>query len=795
MPKQQEPTIEEKSAESYFPVEEDFKTTTEKKIREETPREEIIKRITTKKVKTAPEVETITKVGKKKSTRKKKYSKRKTVKRPRAKKTTIKKVKYAPEKITLTNKGYELIITEKPQAAAKIAAALGKVTKNTYQKVHYYEIDRKGKKLVVACAVGHLMTLKQNTRGEIPAFDISWTPNYMVRKRDFTKRYYETIKKLAKKASSLTVATDYDVEGEVIGMNVVRFICGQKDASRMKFSTLTPKELEKAYENKTKTLNWNQGIAGETRHYLDWFYGINLSRALMNAIKSTGTFKIMSIGRVQGPTLKLIVDKEREIQKFEPEPYWQEFITIDDGKNQLELKYTKDIFDKKELKNFNKLKDQKATTSTTKSQQSIPPNPPFNLTTLQTEAYKLYGITPSRTLQIAQGLYLNGLISYPRTSSQKLPEVIGYKDILKKVAKKFKAEKLITKTTPIEGKKTDTAHPSIYPTGTFQPLSNDDETLYDLIAKRFIALFCDNALIDRKNVKAIPTENTNLTFSTNGKQIKEKGWMAIYPIKGKDIEIPDFEGPTDIIDQRKEDKETQPPRRFSPASILSDLEKRNLGTKATRANILETLYDRNYIQDTSIRATPLGISLIETLENHSPIIIDEQLTREFEEDMTAIEESKKSDLQSEENKILDKAKITITKITKDFERDKAIIGKELVDATTAFRKQQKEENKLTLCPECKKGHLAITYSPRNKRFFVACDAYPKCRTTFSLPPDGTIKKVDKICEECGFPLLIRLKGGKKPWIFCFNKECPSNQKRIEEYRKKQEQKAEDSKID
>ena len=778
MPKKPTKTREESSAEEYYPVEENYKRTTEKPTREKIIETKIL---TSKESHEGPKVEKVEKMGKKKNKRKK------SQKKSKAKRTTTKAVRYAPEKITLKDKGYELVITEKPQAAAKIASALGKATKNTYKKVSYYDVDRNGEKIVVACAVGHLLTLKQNKRGESPAFNVSWVPNYMVRKKDFTKRYYDTIKKLAKKAGSLTVATDYDVEGEVIGMNVIRYVCGQKDANRMKFSTLTPKELEKAYESKKKSLNWNQGIAGETRHYLDWFYGINLSRALMNAIKTTGSFKIMSIGRVQGPTLKLIVDREREIQKFKPEPYWQMFMTIDDGKNQLELKYTKDIFDKNQLKQFENLKDKKAIASTSKRQQSIPPKPPFNLTNLQTEAYKHHGITPSRTLRIAQGLYLSGLISYPRTSSQKLPSSIGYKEKKKKIAKHFKAKKLIKRKNPIEGKKKDPAHPSIYPTGNFQKLTGEDKKIYDLVAKRFIALFCDNALIDRKNVKAHPIDNKKLTFTANGKQIKEKGWMAIYPIKGKDKEIPDFNGKVDIINQRKDDKETQPPNRYSPASILSELEKRNLGTKATRANILETLYNRNYIKNTSIKATPLGISLIETLESHSPIIIEEELTREFEEDMTEIEEAKKSNIQDEEDKILNKAKKSITSIISKFKDEQKEIGKELMDAVDSYRKQQKEENKLTLCPKCKKGNLAITYSPKNKRYFVACDAYPKCKNTFSLPPDGTIKKIDKVCEECGFPMLMRVKIGKKPWIFCFNSECPSNKKRIEEYRRKKEQ--------
>jgi len=502
----------------------------------------------------------------------------------------------------------------------------------------------------------------------------------------------------------------------------------------------------------------------------------------MNAIKTTGKFRIMSIGRVQGPALNLIVQREKKIQSFKPEPYWQIFITVKNS-HKLELKHNKDIFDKNDLSKFEGLIGKTVKAKTIKTKQVVPPNPPFNLTTLQTEVYKFYGLTPSKTLQIAQSLYLAGLISYPRTSSQKLPASIGYKEILKKLAKEYKVEKLITKDKPIEGKKSDPAHPSIYPTGNKQILSGDEEKIYNLIVKRFLSLFCDDAIIDNKKVSVIIN---NLLFSARGSSIRKKAWLKIYPSKSKHIEIPDLEGEVKIIDMKTKEKETQPPKRYSPASILSELEKRNLGTKATRSAILETLYDRSYVKEKSIEATPLGMSLISTLEKYSPIIIDEKLTRSFEEQMQSIVEAKK-DLIVKEEKILEKAKKTLIDISKDFNKNEKEIGKELLVANLKLREQQKIENTLTQCPVCKKGDLAITYSRKNKKHFVACDAYPNCKTTFSLPP-GTIKKTEKTCEKCGFPLMMSLKRGKRPWIFCFNTNCESNRERIEEYRKKQETK-------
>lgn len=748
MPRKQKKTKEEKIAEEFFPVDEDdLKYAIEKKYKK-------------------PDRKSLEKVEKP-SKRKKKTTKSKT------------KKEFKIPKIKLKPKGYELIITEKPQAALKIASSLGKSTKKSDRNIPYYEVERDGKKMIVACAVGHLFTLKQNIPGSnIPIFDIAWMPNYLVRKKDFSKKYYDTLSKLMKNAGGLTVATDYDIEGEVIGLNIVRFIGGQKDANRMKFSTLTEKELNKAYEEKSKHISWGQAIAGETRHYLDWFYGINLSRALMNAIKSTGKFRIMSIGRVQGPTLKLIVEKEKKISEFKAIPYWQILIKLKDS--EIELLHNKDIFNKSELKKFKNLIGKTGKAETKNTLQTLSPNPPFNLTKLQTEAYRLHSITPSKTLQAAQNLYLSGLISYPRTSSQKLPSSIGYGEILQKLSKRYKAKKLITRKKPVEGKKSDPAHPSIYPTGNFKSLEWNEKRIYDLIVKRFLSLFIEDAVIENKTIKV---EIGKLIFTKKGVEIKKKNWLEIYPIKIKETSLPDVNGDVKIVDLRIEEKQTNPPNRYTPASIISELEKRNLGTKATRASILETLYYRNYVKDQSIKATPLGISLIETLEKHSPIIIDEALTREFEKGMESIQNSKKSYKEKEE-KILDKAKETIVKISKQFKKEEKKIGKELLTANLKLREEQKKENALNICPICKKGNLGITYSRKTRRQFVACDAYPKCKTTFSLPPNAGIKKEGKNCDACGFPKLISIKRGRKPWRFCFNPQCPTNKERIEAYRRK-----------
>ena len=698
----------------------------------------------------------------------------KPVKRKARKKTGKKE----PSKIERVGK-YTLIITEKPQAAMKIASALGKARKYNEGGVPYYEVERNGKEIVVASAVGHLYNLeyKAGQKGW-PIFELEWRPSYERTSSAFTKKYYSLLKKLAKGAGEIIVATDYDIEGEVIGWNVLRFICKRDSAMRMKYSTLTKDELVESFDKPMDELDWGQAYAGETRHILDWLYGINLSRGLMSAIKTTGSFKLLSIGRVQGPALKIIVDREREIEAFKSEPFWNVYAIVEG----FAYAHPKDIFDEKELDKFKDIKEGNAETK--EKEEKVSPGVPFDLTTLQREAYRVHKIGPSKTLQLAQKLYLDGFISYPRTSSQKIPDSIQPKKILKSLEKHFPEAAKAKRAKPIEGKKSDPAHPSIYPTGEHGKMSEDEEKLYNLIARRFIAVFSDDATTLNKKVVIKAKEKPEITFSASGLKVLEKGWTAVYPATLKEEDVPTLSGEVKIDEIKFEEKETQPPRRYTPTSLVSLLEKKNLGTKATRSTIVDILFQRGYLDGKSIAATPLGKQLIETLEDYSSIIIDENLTRQLEEEMEKIQGGKnRIELEAMEKKVVGRAQKIITDISKEFKAKEQEIGKGILKGIEGLRQQQAEANTLRKCPTCGKGDLRIMYSKKTRRQFIACSAYPACTQTYTLPP-AYIKKADKECPDCGYPLLVSLKKGKRPWEFCFNPACPDNQRRREEWEKK-----------
>ena len=481
---------------------------------------------------------------------------------------------------------------------------------------------------------------------------------------------------------------------------------------------------------------------------------------------------------MQGPALNLIVKKEKEIQNFKPETYWQVFITVQD----IRLKYPKDIFDKKELDKFKDLEGKEIQTQTQVKEQRLPPPTPFDLTTLQTEAYKFHGISPARTLQIAQQLYLAGFISYPRTSSQKIPDAINPKEIIRKLSSSYPETSLCTRKLPMEGNKSDPAHPSIYPTGEYADIEGENRKIYELVVRRFLACFCQDAIIEDKTITGILED---LRFVVKGIQIKEKNWLEVYRSKLVERELPDLNGKFIINKVDIEEKQTQPPKRYTPASLVAELTKRNLGTKSTRAMIIETLYDRGYVKGQSIEATPLGIRLIDCLEKYSPVIIDEELTRNFEKEMDEIQELK-TGLLEREHKIIEDAKSIISKIAKEFKENEEKIGKELIEASTESRAIDAKERELQQCPVCQKSNLRILFNRKSKRYFVACSGYPDCKTTFTLP-NGLVKRANKICERCGWPKLLLIKAGKRPWEFCFNPNCPSRLER--EQQKQQENKS------
>lgn len=665
----------------------------------------------------------------------------------------------------------QLIISEKPAQSLRIAEALsdGKIIKKTHNKVSYYEIKHKRKKILVGCAVGHLFGLKEkNGKGwKYPVFSCEWKPAYEISKGSlFTKNYIDTLKYLSKQADDYVIACDYDQEGSLIGYNVLRFICNKENAKRMKFSNLTKEELLKAYNKVSKRLDSKLITAGETRHKLDWIWGVNSTRALTLAAKSAGYFKILSSGRVQSPTLYLLTRREEQIQKFKPKPFWRLFILIKATKDILAI-HKKDKFNKKQdveqiikkCKNHNAILKKQII-----KQYKLKPLPAFNITSLQTESYRLFGYSPKQTLQIAQQLYLNAYISYPRTSSEQLDPRIDYKKILKSLLEFKDLVKSIKSLTPVQGKKKDPAHIAIYPTHKpprLSELTEPQRKIYNLIVRRFIAAFYPCSI--RESVYLEFDVNKEI-FVAKGSRTLDEGWTAIYPVKFKEDILPKLKQNKSykIKELILKEDQTKPPARYSPGSIILEMEKRGLGTKATRHLILQILYDRHYIEGRPIKVTKLGMSVAKTLKKYASELTSEKLTKHFEEELENILNKKKK-----QSTIINEAKVLLKKVLNKFKKKEGEIGSELLKA---IKETKKELSIIGKCSACKKGNLVIRKSKYGQ--FLACDKYPKCKFTHSLP-QGLIKPTKKTCKYCKKPIILVIRQGKKPFEMCLTYECKS----------------------
>ena len=688
-------------------------------------------------------------------------------------------------------KNYTLIVTEKPHAAKRIAEALdsqGKPKQFKENGLPYFVASR-DRELVVVPAIGHLYTIvhKSGTRSKYPVFNFKWTPRHLAEKNTKRIRYcIELFSKLSHDADSFVSACDYDIEGSLIGYSILKYACGGKETSakRMKFSTLTKAELEQAYTQPLPSLDFALIEAGRTRHEVDWLFGINLSRALTWAAhRWSGRYHTLSTGRVQGPTLQFLAEREKEIRSFVPTPYWQINTEAEILNSVVEIEYEKKRIDTRAeadaVVEACAGKIGKVMNVEVKRVNQKPPLP-FDVGALQQEAYSLFGYTPRRTLAIAQRLYLDAIISYPRTSNQKLPPVIGYTTILNSLKQKREyaklAQKLLEKEQlkPREGTKEDPAHPAIYPTGKLpeKPLEPSEKRIWDLVVRRFLTVFGDDAI---KEILKVRVDVNGHSFFLRGRKILKQGWMEYYIpyVRAKEVLLPQIEEIDTVRLRRvkREDKFTCPPPRYNPSSLLKRMEELEIGTKATRVDIIQTLYNRGYVKGERIVVTELGFDVIDVLDKYAPIVTSAQLTRELEDKMEQIRNNK-----MKRKIVLDKVVEQLKPQLEHFKENEETIGEAL---TQAIQRAQAQERIVGKCPNCGTGNLTIVYSRKTRKRFIGCSNYFKgiCSTSFPLPQRGTVKPTGNSCKACGWPqILVRLKG-RRPWNLCFNPDCSKSGRR------------------
>lgn len=552
-------------------------------------------------------------------------------------------------------RNFILIIAEKSKAAKKIAEALAnKPTLCKKYSVNYWIVNYKGKINVIAPAAGHLFNLYGDN--SFPIFTMEWKPLWEIdESAKYTKKYYDLLRYLSKYAIEYVNACDYDIEGSVIGYMIIKFFGDLKKAKRMKFSALTKSDIIKAY-NSLSPLDYNMINAGIARHKVDWIWGINVSRALILAVKEASDKRvILSAGRVQSPTLIHVVENEIKRESYIPLPQYKVSVKVKIGDQELKITVDKVFESKDEALEFaSKLKKAKAFVKNVKVEDKpLPRPPPFNLGDLQSEAGRIFGYSPYYVERLAEELYLDGLISYPRTNSQKIPPTIDIKDIVKGLESSFPSlVKLVNSVTKGEfvvkqGSKEDPAHPAIHPTGNkiSGKIKPQAYKLFELITRRFLASISRDATIRYQNV-LLEFEGVNLIHEIVRRKVQFKGWLLLYPyheVEEEELLNVKVGDKVEILSVNTSLDVTKPNvKRYNKVQLLEWMESSNLGTEATRGRIIETLFERKYLslRRGKISPTPLGIVMSEILKEYFKDLTSVELTSKMEEKLNSILQGK-----------------------------------------------------------------------------------------------------------------------------------------------------------
>ncbi len=602
-----------------------------------------------------------------------------------------------------------------------------------------------------------------------------WAP---IEKLPAEKQIIRALKNLAKKADSIVIGTDFDREGELIGsdaLHQMRMVAPDTPVSRARYSAFTKEEINHAFDNLVE-LDQDLADAGESRQFIDLVWGAVLTRYLTLA-RFGGFGNVRSAGRVQTPTLALVVEKEREREAFIPEDYWvlqgecvkdgETFKVSHETARLKDLETAQAAYEIASKADFARLVD-----VTKKARKQNPPTP-FNTTSLQTAASSI-GLSPARTMRIAETLYMDGLISYPRVDNTVYPKSLDLKANVKMLSKnpayaevcqKLLAQPSLSAT---HGKKETTDHPPIYPTAVANPDKLDPAAwkLYNLIARRFLATLMGPATL----------ENTKLAFDVDGEPfaasgsvLVEPGYREIYPygLKKDDI-IPQVEIGEEVPLQSVEllAKQTDPPARYSQAKLIQEMEKRGLGTKSTRASIIERLYNVKYIKNDPIVPSKLGMAVIEALKEYAAPITSPEMTSNLEQDMNEVAEGKNT-----QTHVVDHSRALLASMIDGLIEHKEDLSEAIADAVTA-------DAKVGNCPKCGKD-LVVKNSPKTRSSFVGCMGWPECDVTYPLPKDKIDALEDEngnfvVCEVCGAPKVKVSPWRSKPYEICINPRCETN---------------------
>src|ERR687897_672584 len=621
-----------------------------------------------------------------------------------------------------------LIISEKANTAKKIAQFLseGSVKEGKHRAVPHHTFNWNGEETVSVGLKGHVLN------PEYPEEYSNWQKvepreliDAQILKSVSEKGVAQAVTSLAKKAESVVIATDFDREGELIGVEALSLVFEANPkltdhVQRARFSALTPGEVGRAFDELLEVSN-DLADAGEARQDIDLIWGATLTRWVSRATKRYGS-AFLSVGRVQSPTLVLISERERERRAFTPEPYWELEATLKNGGGPFAVRHAHGRFKEETAarKAFENLTDTATVTEVKQKSATRPPPTPFNTTGFLTAAASL-GIGPSRAARIAEDLYTDGYISYPRTDNTVYPRSLDLREVLGQLKRVEGAgqyaEKLLGsgKLSPTRGKRETTDHPPIYPTGYApkQALRDDQWKIYQLVVRRFLATLSGPAKTLRTTLRF---DSGGEPLTTSGTVVTEEGWLGVYFYgRRADEELPRLnEGEeVEVVEAEVIGKETQPPGRYGQGRLITVMEDLGLGTKATRPNIIQNLYDRGYVHDDPIVPTETGIAVAQALKDFASEIATHEMTAELEKSMDAISQGRVS-----KDSVVDESRDVLRRVYEHLTNSE----EEFADIVWSGIRG---DEILGPCPNCGKN-LIIRRNRRSGKRFAGCEGYPEC---------------------------------------------------------------------
>lgn len=612
-----------------------------------------------------------------------------------------------------------------------------------------------GGDFLVRASVGHIRDLPKSNK---KAVDIKndFAPNYEMSKGK--EDVVAELRKLAKRADEVYLATDPDREGEAIAWHIAEVI-GLKNPQRVTYNEITEEAVREAL-NKPRSIDMKLKEAQEARRVLDRLVGYDLSGLIWKKVRYG-----LSAGRVQSPALRILMEREREIRAFIPETYFVlsaevsvtskiHFVVTS---NEEPKEKTRAELIKKTAENSPWKVGEVSETKITRSARA-----PFTTSTLQQTASSRLGFSPGRTMRAAQKLYEKGFITYMRTDSTTLSSQ-ALKDISVTVIKEFGNEYLEIKQYTGKAKNAQEAHEAIRPTHAAKSSAGnneDEKSVYALIRERAVSSQMKSAEILRTKITALVGDSKMPAWTANGSRVLFPGWLACdTDARGEDVELPKVsEGENlDCQEVRLEEKQTEPPSRYSEAGLIKELEKRGIGRPSTYASIVDTLEERGYVTKNgrTLLPTETGDVVSSFLEKNFEQYISDDFTAEMENELDEIAEGKRSYAK------------TLGDFYKPFAKD--VKSKEKLDKVTNLGDVPQE----FLCPKC--DSPMIWKLGRSGRF-MSCARFPDCEGARLL--DGSVMEGPKPIgtdPKTNLPILL-LQGKFGPFVQLGEKDKKTNPK-------------------